>query len=268
LRHVPGAMQYRSLLLGIALVAGCDHKNAKDDQVDLPTQPSPDPTPAANVPKPTPVEKAPEGSAGSAAAEAPAPAGDVRAPVAADLAEYTKDIKGNGKLMATIDTSMGTFHCELFGDKAPMTVANFVGLATGQKAWLNPKTGNVERGKPYFDGLTFHRVIPEFMIQGGDPLGAGYGGPGYNFNDEIWDGQHIVPGVLAMANAGVRNGEGTNGSQFFIMEGERPDLDKKHTVFGKCAEIDLIKKIASVPTGANDKPTEPVTITKISFSKG
>src|SRR6185503_2144555 len=109
--------------------------------------------------------------------------------------------------------------------------------------WLNPKTGNVERGTPYFDGITFHRVIPGFMIQGGDPQASGMGGPGYAFNDEIWTGQHIVPGVLAMANAGVRNGAGTNGSQFFVMEGERPDLDAKHTVFGKCAEMDVIKKI-------------------------
>ncbi len=208
---------------------------------ELPKQPSPDPTPAA----------------------------DVRPPVAADLAEYTKDLPGSGdKLMATIETSLGTFHCELFGDKAPMTVANFVGLATGKKPWLNPKTGNVERGTPFFNGITFHRVIPGFMIQGGDPLGAGTGGPGYNFDDEIWDGQHVGPGVLAMANAGVRGGHGTNGSQFFIMEGDRPDLDKKHTVFGKCAEIDLVKKIENVPTGANDKPETPVTINNVTISKG
>ena len=252
-------MQYlrpSAALLALVVSAGCETKpKPKDtgtagsavaveptgkDQNALPSQPSPDPTPAA----------------------------DVRKPVAADLAEYTKDIPGNGKLMMKLETSLGTFNCELYADKAPMTVANFVGLATGKKAWMNPKTGNVERGKPYFEGITFHRVIPGFMIQGGDPLGAGYGGPGYNFDDEIWEGQHIVPGVLAMANAGVRNGEGTNGSQFFIMEGERADLDKKHTVFGKCNEIDLIKKIASVPTGENDKPNEPVTITKVTFSKG
>jgi peptidyl-prolyl cis-trans isomerase A (cyclophilin A) len=170
--------------------------------------------------------------------------------------------------MAKIETSMGTLNCELYGDKAPATVANFIGLATGKKAWMNPKTGTVEHGKPYFDGLTFHRVIPGFMIQGGDPLGAGYGGPGYSFNDEIWEGQHIQPGVLAMANAGVRNGEGTNGSQFFIMEGERPDLDSKHTVFGKCAEVDLVKKIENVPTGENDKPQTPVVMNKVTITKG
>jgi cyclophilin family peptidyl-prolyl cis-trans isomerase len=217
-----------------------DNTQAGKGNNELPKQPSPDPTPAA----------------------------DVRKPTAADLAEYTKDIPGSGKLMMQMETSLGTFNCELYGDKAPMTVANFVGLATGKKAWLNPKTGNVERGKPYFDGLTFHRVIPGFMIQGGDPLGAGTGGPGYNFNDEIWEGQHVGPGSLAMANAGVRNGEGTNGSQFFIMEGDRPDLDSKHTVFGKCAELDLVKKIENVPTGPGNRPNEPVTINKVTFSKG
>ena len=193
--------------------------------------------------------------------------GDVRPPTADDLKEYTKGFKGSGKLEAKIETSLGTFHCELFADKTPITVANFIGLATGKKAWKNPKTGNVEKGTPFFDGLTFHRVIPGFMIQGGDPLGEGFGGPGYTFDDEIWQGADVAAGVLAMANAGVRNGGGTNGSQFFIMEGARPDLNPKHTVFGKCAELDLVKKIAAVPT-ENDKPNTPVTINKVTITKG
>ncbi|HEX5063158.1 MAG TPA: peptidylprolyl isomerase [Kofleriaceae bacterium] len=217
--------------------AGNETPTPVNKEPELPKQPSPDPTPAA----------------------------DVRPPVAADLAEYTKDIPGTGtKLMAKIETSMGTFNCELYGDKAPMTVANFVGLATGKKPWLSPS--GMQKDKPFFDGLTFHRVIPGFMIQGGDPRGDGTGGPGYKFNDEIWQGQHIEPGVLAMANAGVRGGEGTNGSQFFIMEGARPDLDTHHTVFGKCKELDLVKKIENVPS-TDDKPNTPVTINKITFSK-
>lgn len=251
----------RVALLGLLVVAGCEN------------QPKPKDTPAA--PKATggdmkaePVGKDP-GALPSQPSPDPTPAADVRKPTAADLAEYTKDLPGTGtKLMAKIETSMGTLNCELYGDKAPATVANFIGLATGKKSWMNPKTGTVEHGKPYFDGLTFHRVIPGFMIQGGDPLGEGYGGPGYNFDDEIWQGQHIQPGVLAMANAGVRNGGGTNGSQFFIMEGERPDLDSKHTVFGKCAEVDLVKKIENVPTGENDKPTTPVVMNKVTITKG
>jgi len=146
-----------------------------------------------------------------------------------------------------------------------MTVANFIGLATGKKAWRDPNTGHVERGKPFYDGLTFHRVIPEFMIQGGDPKGNGTGGPGYDFDDEIWEGAHVGPGALAMANAGTRGGHGTNGSQFFIMEGERPDLDTRHTVFGKCAELATIKKIARVKTDPSDKPLEPETIKSITI---
>lgn len=192
------------------------------------------------------------------------PAGrDVRAPVAADLAEYTKDLPGNGPLTATIDTSLGVFHCELFADKAPMTVANFVGLATGKKPWLNPRTGAVENGKPFYDGLIFHRVIPGFMIQGGDPLGVGTGGPGYSFADEVGNGLTMKPGTLAMANAGPAS----NGSQFFITEGAPSWLNDRHTIFGECAEIDLVKKIAAVPRGPADQPETPVTIDKITISK-
>jgi cyclophilin family peptidyl-prolyl cis-trans isomerase len=192
----------------------------------------------------------------------------VRPPVAADLAEYTGALPGTGtKLIATITTSLGTFHCELFGDRAPMTVANFIGLATGEKPWRDPTTGSVERDRRFFDGLTFHRVIPGFMIQGGDPLGRGIGGPGYTFDDEIWQGAHVGPGVIAMANAGTRAGRGTNGSQFFIMEGDRPDLDWRHTVFGTCAETELIKKIGEVPRGPDDKPNTPVTIKRVTISK-
>jgi peptidyl-prolyl cis-trans isomerase A (cyclophilin A) len=194
----------------------------------------------------------------------PAPAGDdVRPPRAEDFAEYTKDLPGNGKLMATIDTSMGAFHCELYGDKAPMTVANFIGLAMGKKAWMNPKTGNVERGKPYYDGLIFHRVIPKFMIQGGDPLGQGVGGPGYEFPDEIVPELKMAPGVLAMANTGQPV---TNGSQFFITEISPDWLNGHHTVFGQCKEVDLVKKITGVPA-TSEKPNEPVVINKITISR-
>lgn len=241
----------------IAASAGCENKNKPKD-----TGTSPAAKPAGNV----------EGKGSALPAQPrpdPTPAADVRPPTAADLAEYTKDLPGTGsKLLAKIETSLGTFNCELYGDKAPATVASFVGLATGKKAWLNPKLNKVERGTPFFEGIIFHRVIPGFMIQAGDPLAAGYGGPGYNFDDEIWPGNAIEPGVLAMANAGVRGGKGTNGSQFFIMRGRREDLDSKHTVFGKCAEVDLIDKIANVKRDENDKPLEAVTITKVTITKG
>jgi peptidyl-prolyl cis-trans isomerase A (cyclophilin A) len=254
-------------LLLVTLVAGCKKKE------ETPPPPAPD-KPAsgsAGMAKPTddmkpePVGKDPGAAAQAPTAGAPAAGGDtVHPPTAADLAEYTKDISGSGPLTATIDTSMGAFHCELFADKAPMTVANFVGLATGKKAWQDPKTGQTQSGKPFFNGLIFHRVIPGFMIQGGDPLGQGIGGPGYQFDDEVNNGLEMKPGTLAMANAGP----GTNGSQFFITEGAPAHLNNRHTIFGQCKEVDLVKKIENVARGPNDKPDSPVTITKITFAKG
>jgi len=179
----------------------------------------------------------------------------VKAPVAADLAIYEKKIAGKGALLATIKTSAGTVRCQLFGDKAPMTVANFVGLATGQKPWLDPKTNKLVKNKPYYDGTQFHRVIPDFMIQGGDPLGTGTGGPGYKFADEQ-SGVKMAPGVLAMANSGAA----TNGGQFFITEGTPSHLDGKHTVFGTCKPLDVVAKIARVKA-KSDRPETPVTMT-------
>lgn len=113
---------------------------------------------------------------------------DVRPPVAGDLAEYTKDISGKGPLIAKIDTSLGAFHCKLFTDKTPMTVANFVGLATGKKAWHDPRTGLTQKDKPFYEGLIYHRVIPGFGVQSGAPLGLGTGGPGYQLDDEVNNG--------------------------------------------------------------------------------
>ncbi|HEX4420126.1 MAG TPA: peptidylprolyl isomerase [Kofleriaceae bacterium] len=197
----------------------------------------------------------------------PGAAGEVRPPTADDLAGYTQDIQGSGKLTATIDTSMGAFHCELYPDKAPMTVANFVGLATGKKPWTDPNTGATMK-KPFFDGLIFHRVIPGFMIQGGDPLGQGTGDPGYKFDDEVNNGLTMQPGTLAMANAGTHGGHGSNGSQFFITEGAPGHLNNKHTIFGLCKEVDLVKQIEGVPRGPNDRPESPVSIKSITFAKG
>jgi cyclophilin family peptidyl-prolyl cis-trans isomerase len=197
--------------------------------------------------------------------EGPPPTPVVRPPTAADLETYTRDLPGTGPLQAAIHTSMGTFHCELLDKIAPMTVANFVGLATGKHAWIDPRTREVEQ-KPYYNGIIFHRVIPEFMIQGGDPLGIGSGGPGYNFGDEA-DAQkakHDRGGVLSMANAGP----GTNGSQFFITETPQEPLDGKHTVFGYCAEVDLVKKISRVERGPDDRPQTDVVIEKIEITRG
>jgi peptidyl-prolyl cis-trans isomerase A (cyclophilin A) len=189
---------------------------------------------------------------------------DVRPPDVADLALYTRAIKGKGVLIATIATNRGTIHCQLFDDKAPATVANFIGLATGQKPWTDPQTHKTVKNKPFYDGLVFHRVIPRFMIQGGDPLGRGIGGPGYTFDDELAPELTHQPGTLAMANAGPK----TNGSQFFIDEVEASWLNNHHTIFGQCKELDVISKIAAVPRGRDDKPDEPVTITRLTIARG
>jgi peptidyl-prolyl cis-trans isomerase A (cyclophilin A) len=187
----------------------------------------------------------------------------VRSPAAKDLAVYMQDIPGDGLPSAKITTSEGTIHCDLFPDKAPVAVANFVGLATGKKAWRNTHTNEVETGKPFYTGLTFHRVIPSFMIQGGDPNGRGTGGPGYTFDNELTD-KRIPPGALAMANSGDKaDGHGTNGSQFFVMEGEGPELGQYNTVFGQCYESDVVRKIARVPRDKSDRPESPVTIRSI-----
>lgn len=188
---------------------------------------------------------------------------EIRPPVAADLATYLKAVKGTGTtLVATLDTTQGKLTCTLFADRTPMTVANFIGLATGQKAWIDPKTNKPVR-RPLYDGLVFHRVIPSFMIQGGDPQGLGVGGPGYQFGDEIHPDLTNKPGTIAMANAGAN----TNGSQFFINEVRSPHLDNRHTVFGQCNELEVIKKIANVPRDSGDKPSTPVVIKKVTITK-
>lgn len=170
------------------------------------------------------------------------------------------------KMKAIIETSMGTIEVELFADKAPITVANFVGLAEGTKEFTDLKTGKKTKGK-FYDGLTFHRVIPEFMIQGGCPLGTGTGGPGYTFEDETNNGLKFnKPGLLAMANAGPN----TNGSQFFITEVNTPWLNGHHTIFGELVstdDLEIVKKIARVETGFSNDPIEPVIIKKITIEK-
>ncbi len=161
---------------------------------------------------------------------------------------------------AIIQTTMGNIRCTLFPDKAPEGVANFIGLATGKKAWADPVSHAKKQGVPLYDGTIFHRVIPNFMIQGGDPTGTGYGDPGYKFKNETSPELTFDrPGRLAYANAGAD----TNGSQFFITEVPNSSLNGGYTIFGQCSDLEVVKRIARVNRGARDKPTTPVIIKHI-----
>ena len=170
---------------------------------------------------------------------------------------------------AILHTSKGDITIELFGHHAPKTVANFTGLAKGEQEFIDEKTGE-KKAQPYFDGLGFHRIIKDFMIQGGCPLGTGTGGPGYTFDDEIHpELQFDRKYLLAMANAGKQMGRGTNGSQFFITTAETPWLNGKHTIFGEVADEasqKVVDEIEGVRTAAMDKPVEPVVIEKVDIT--
>ncbi|HVO64121.1 MAG TPA: peptidylprolyl isomerase [Terriglobales bacterium] len=174
----------------------------------------------------------------------------------------------SGNPVAVFDTTAGKLRCTLFEKQTPMTVANFIGLATGTKDWTNPVSHVTKHKTPLYDGTIFHRVIPNFMIQGGDPAGNGSGDPGYTFKDEIVSGLTFDrPGRLAMANSGPN----TNGSQFFITEVPTPHLNGRHTIFGQCddASVALVKQIARMARDPrDDRPFRPVRITHVTIEKG
>ncbi|MBI3950109.1 MAG: peptidylprolyl isomerase [Acidobacteria bacterium] len=195
-------------------------------------------------------------TASSTAATATAPREGSKA-----AAEANKNLKQ----YAIIETSMGTIRLELFADKVPNTAANFVGLAEGTKKWTHQITGPKIR-KPFYDGLTFHRVIPGYIIQAGDPIGTGQGNPGYQFNDEIVpDLKFDKPGVLAMANFGPN----TNGSQFFITIAPAPHLNGKYTIFGRVVEGQkVVNAIANVPRDPQTfRPLKPVFMRKVTIER-
>jgi peptidyl-prolyl cis-trans isomerase A (cyclophilin A) len=166
---------------------------------------------------------------------------------------------------ATFVTSLGEFKVRLMPEHAPKTVANFTELAKGEREWTDPRTGQKSNDRLY-DGTVFHRVIPDFMIQGGDPLGQGTGGPGYQFEDECPPGGPSFdrPGLLAMANAGP----GTNGSQFFVTVVPTAWLTGKHTIFGEVTEgMDVVNAISTTPTSAGDRPTTPVQLLRVDIAE-
>jgi len=170
------------------------------------------------------------------------------------------------ELYATLTTTLGPVRVKLFPDHAPETVRNFVGLAEGSREWTDPGSG-AKTTRPLYDGTVFHRVIAGFMIQGGDPLGTGTGGPGYRFKDEFHpELQFDRPYLVAMANAGP----GTNGSQFFVTVGPTPHLNRKHTIFGEVADAasrGVVDAIASTPTGRMDRPQTDVVLESVSVER-
>ena len=245
-----------ALFVAAAAIAAC--RTSAPDEPTIKADNTPAPPPPAPMPKP-----------------APKAAGPATVKVSPDdplhgqwsLADATKSITGTGALLATIDTNHGKISCKLYEDKAPLTVANFVGLATGKRTWKDPHGQWVNT--PAYDGTTFHRVIKDFMIQGGDAAGSGAGEPGYVIPDEMWDGAtHDRAGLLCMANRGPT----TNGAQFFITESGGPSvtgLDHYHsyTIFGECAPLDPVHEIAAVPKDGRDRPTTPVTINKVTIAR-
>jgi peptidyl-prolyl cis-trans isomerase A (cyclophilin A) len=218
------------------------------------TSASSTPTPASTAISATP--SLPEGDSGAIQHGGADPLGG-----SFSLADATKGLKGSGALTATIDTSNGSLTCKLYDDKAPNTVANFIGLARGVRPWKDPHGDWVKR--PAYDGTTFHRIIKGFMIQGGDPVGNGTGEPGYTIKDEIWPGaKHDRAGLLCMANRGPN----TNGQQFFITDAAAAHLDNNYTIFGECSPEQTIHDIASVPL-RGEKPTTPVTIKDVTIAR-
>jgi len=181
----------------------------------------------------------------------------------APTANVPINIVPNGPTVV-IDTSMGRITCQFFQKQAPNTVANFIGLATGTKDWTDPTSKKVQHHKPLYDGTIFHRVIPDFMIQGGDPTGTGMGDPGYAFDDETDPNLTFDrPGRMAMANSGPN----TNGSQFFITESAYDSLNGHYSLFGQCddASVTVVKAIARVPRDSDDKPRDPVVLKKVTI---
>ena len=170
-----------------------------------------------------------------------------------------------GNPTATLHTSEGDIEVELFEERAPRTVGNFIGLATGEREWTDPQTGERITDQPLYDDVLFHRVIDGFMIQGGDPTGTGRGGPGYQFDDEFHDElTHDGAGILSMANSGPN----TNGSQFFITLDATPHLDGRHSVFGKVVDgMDVVREIGSAETDPNDRPKADVVLESVTVDR-
>lgn len=177
-------------------------------------------------------------------------------------------VPGEGALHAEVRTTHGVFVIRLHEEQAPVTVSNFVGLASGSMAWIDPMTGR-EAQRPLYDGTEILRALPALIVHFGDPTNSGRGGPGYRFDDEFHPAlRHDRPGVVSMANAGTRDGAGTNGSQFFVLLDPRPDLDDQYSIFGEViAGLEAVERMSKVPTDLNDRPLRRGVIEGITLSR-
>jgi len=246
----------------LAVVASCrstpsEPANTKEELGKAaPVATPPAATPVA-TPQPPPGPKVP---ARPVAAVTPSPDDPLKGNFS--LADATQGVSGSGPLIATIETDLGKLDCTLYEDKAPLSVANFVGLARGTRPWKDPEGKWVK--KPAYDGTIFHRIIKGFMIQGGDPRGNGSGEPGYVIPDEVWENaMHDRPGLLCMANRGPN----TNGAQFFITDARAPHLDRGYTIFGECGPEEMVHTLANVEV-MGERPKTPPKIKSIKVRRG
>ena len=261
-------------LLGLTSLVACSRSAPEPDSIRRepmisPLATNPSPSQPRNPPptKPSePTARAVPPSTAGAVPEAPETlvkeGGDDPLAGKWSLKDATKDFPGTGTLVAAIDTAAGKIECKLLADKAPNTVANFIGLATGQRPWKKPGSTKWVKKRAY-DGTIFHRTIAGFMIQGGDPAGNGSGEPGYVIPDELWEGaKHNRAGLLCMANRGPN----TNGAQFFITDAAAAHLDGNYTIFGECEPVSVVHDIATAP-GRGEHPVNPVVIQSVKISR-
>lgn len=254
-------MLNRTLKTGLLLLALTACSKDKDKQAES-TPPTGSTPPAAQTPPATP-PPADTQAPTEPKVHASSPAPRTRPPAENPGPWQQKALQGQ-ELFATMDTNQGTIVVRLFSKDAPLTVANFVGLSTGEQTWTDPKTQEVKKNTPLYKNVVFHRVIPDFMVQGGDPLGLGMGSPGYTFEDEFQSGRKFDKvGLLAMANRGPE----TNGSQFFITTSVPEHLNGRHTIFGEVVKgYEVVERISKVPTAERNKPLKDVVLKKVTIS--
>lgn len=258
-------------LLAVSLLLACNSTPPEPESRPGDMRKDPVPPAASGARTGSPIPQASGGSAPTERVLGSGGSGDDPLAGKWSLSDATAGLEGKGALMATIKTSKGTMECKLYDEKAPITVANFIGLARGTRTWKDPVSKQWVK-KPAYDGTTFHRIIKGFMIQGGDPRGDGTGEPGYTIPDEKWEGaHHDRAGLLCMANRGAN----TNGAQFFITDESAPHLDARrpsdsgYTIFGECAPVDVVHTIAAVPVEPEaNRPLTPVKIESVKISRG